>query len=325
MFTRPQVSPATYAAPDGPPVSPQVAGPAERACPNCGTPAPLAYCPACGQEQHDLHRSVRGIAEELLDTFAGWDAKVVATLRLLLLRPGALTAEFLAGRRVRYLRPLRLYLSAVAVFFVALELPAPGARAAAARRAAAADQRLADSLHLRGGLHLEINHVRLDTLAAPGKDASLGHRLGYAVGRRLRALDTDANREVRVSAVDQAFTRRMGNTVLLFVPVSAGLLALLWRRRRLYYPEHLVFALHAHTQGLVAVGVAHFLPGDWKFVPTAWSAVYFWLALRRVYGAGRESRRRTTVKYVAFGGAYFVVFLAGLLGTFVVAIFEAAG
>src|SRR4029453_9696672 len=42
------------------------------------------------------------------------------TLRLLFTRPGQLTAEMLAGRRARYIPPVRLYLVASVVFFLAL-------------------------------------------------------------------------------------------------------------------------------------------------------------------------------------------------------------
>lgn len=71
---------AARPAPYTPDVAVPAAEPGPRACPNCGTPAPLAYCPACGQAQHSLHRSLRAWIGELLDTFAGWDGKIPVTL-----------------------------------------------------------------------------------------------------------------------------------------------------------------------------------------------------------------------------------------------------
>jgi hypothetical protein len=52
-----------------------------------------------------------GVADDLLSL----DARIVRTLRGLLFRPGFLTSEYLAGRRVGYVPPFRLYLLVSAV------------------------------------------------------------------------------------------------------------------------------------------------------------------------------------------------------------------
>ena len=59
--------------------------------------------------------------------FSGWDGRLATSLRDLVLRPGMLTREFLEGRRVRYISPLRLYLIASLVYFLlAAGAPDPG-------------------------------------------------------------------------------------------------------------------------------------------------------------------------------------------------------
>ena len=55
--------------------------------------------------------------KETTEELTHWDGKVWATLRTLLLHPGVLTIDFLAGRRARWLSPLRVYLiCSVALF-----------------------------------------------------------------------------------------------------------------------------------------------------------------------------------------------------------------
>jgi hypothetical protein len=49
-----------------------------------------------------------------------FDSKIFTTLKDLIWRPGFLTREYVAGRRVRYLNPIRMYVFISAVFFVAL-------------------------------------------------------------------------------------------------------------------------------------------------------------------------------------------------------------
>jgi uncharacterized protein DUF3667 len=86
-------------------------------CENCGAKLQGHWCAQCGQPAIDYRRSFRQVIADLLDEFLNWDSKVFATISLLLCRPWKLTNEFLAGHRVRYVHPLRLYLLASILFF----------------------------------------------------------------------------------------------------------------------------------------------------------------------------------------------------------------
>jgi hypothetical protein len=89
-------------------------------CENCGTQLTGRYCAQCGQPAIDYRRSFRHVLVDILDSFLNWDSKFFATIGLCIARPWYLTNEFLAGRRVRYLNPLRLYLLASIIFFFAV-------------------------------------------------------------------------------------------------------------------------------------------------------------------------------------------------------------
>ena len=86
---------------------------ASNPCLNCGTNVQLTYCPECGQREIDSDPTLREFLHELAEEFLHWDGKLLTTFRLLVARPGALTCEYLAGRRVRYISPLRVYLAFV--------------------------------------------------------------------------------------------------------------------------------------------------------------------------------------------------------------------
>ncbi len=87
-------------------------------CRNCGVPLQGRYCHACGQKAAHSEISLRELVHEAIHEFAHLDdSKIVRTLKLLLFKPGELTAEFLRGRRVRYIPPLRLYLVCSLIFF----------------------------------------------------------------------------------------------------------------------------------------------------------------------------------------------------------------
>lgn len=95
--TRP-VESAPHAAPQA-----QAAG-----CENCGTALQGHYCHACGQSAHSPIRNFAHAVEEVFESFWHLDGRIFRTLRDLFV-PGRVARGYLAGHRVRYIAPLRLF------------------------------------------------------------------------------------------------------------------------------------------------------------------------------------------------------------------------
>ncbi|HEY6362457.1 MAG TPA: 2-amino-4-hydroxy-6-hydroxymethyldihydropteridine diphosphokinase [Vicinamibacterales bacterium] len=97
-------------------------------CPNCGAVLTTTYCPDCGQKQGPVNPSLHDLLHDTVHELLHVDGRIFRSVRLLLLRPGWLTREAFAGRRARYLTPMRLYLIfSVAYFAIAAVAPdAPG-------------------------------------------------------------------------------------------------------------------------------------------------------------------------------------------------------
>src|SRR3954468_10876952 len=87
-------------------------------CENCGTPLTGEFCSHCGQHAIDYRRSILRVLWDAADSFLNWDTKFLHSLNQLLIWPWHLTNDFNAGRRARYVHPLRLYLIASIVFFL---------------------------------------------------------------------------------------------------------------------------------------------------------------------------------------------------------------
>ncbi len=97
-------------------------------CENCGAQLQGHWCGKCGQAAVDYRRSFRHVVADVLESFLNWDSKFFTTIALLVLKPWRLTNEFLAGKRVRYVNPLRLYLLASILFFFAVNYGAKDLR-----------------------------------------------------------------------------------------------------------------------------------------------------------------------------------------------------
>jgi hypothetical protein len=86
-------------------------------CGNCNAPLTGPYCAQCGQHAHGSARSLAALSHEAWHLLTHVDARLWATIKILLLQPGRLTAEYFAQRRARYVPPFQLYLVISVLFF----------------------------------------------------------------------------------------------------------------------------------------------------------------------------------------------------------------
>lgn len=90
-------------------------------CANCEAPLGGHYCSNCGQEAVLHHASTREFLHEFVGHYVALEGKLWGSLARLVFRPGLLTNEYMRGRRVRFVQPLRLYLSFSLLFFALLK------------------------------------------------------------------------------------------------------------------------------------------------------------------------------------------------------------
>jgi hypothetical protein len=243
------------------------------ACANCGASLAGAFCAGCGQKRlSERERTLSHLLGEAFRQVTEIDGKLLRSLRLLLFRPGVLSREYVDGRRVRYAAPLSLFLLANVLYFFApaisdFNLPfvdqVPGAIAAASLDPAAPDyaQQRARYGHFGGQVH--------SRWTAPLVARKLAARAAVEPGYDLRALARDYDAESGV----------VGKTlIIVHVPIIAFALALAYARRRRYFVDHFVVALHLFTFLL--------LFGQLVVASLNWLAGHVELALPRYVGGG---------------------------------------
>ena len=88
------------------------------ACENCASVLQGHYCHVCGQRAHNPLYDFGHAVEEVFESFWHLDGRIFRTLRDLFV-PGRVAAGYLAGHRVRYVAPLRMFIIlSVLTFFV---------------------------------------------------------------------------------------------------------------------------------------------------------------------------------------------------------------
>ncbi len=303
-------------------------------CLNCAAPTPGDFCGACGQRNDDLRAPFWAVVSDLLEEAFEADSRLGRSVAPFLLRPGFLTREHKAGRRVRYSSPLRLYLFCSFAFFLALsfEKLEPDLRvdldgeAVRIRVVSGGDGR---SRPRDGGLApaTSSRYAAAVEAAARGGGPSVGDDLGELVDRKLRA---------RVEALSrlegerkEEFNRRFAaeflaavpKLIFALLPLYALLLQLLFWRRRRFYVEHLTFAFHVHAFTFLVLLLPLLVGGLWVSLATVLAIqAYVLVALHGVY---EQSWPRTFLKYCVLGVAYAALMTGGLAVALMVGLLSA--
>jgi len=92
----------------------------DKTCLNCGFVVEERYCSRCGQQNIEPKESFLHLVGHFFADITHFDSQIFTTLKDLVLRPGFLTREYIAGKRVRYLNPIRMYVFISAVFFLVM-------------------------------------------------------------------------------------------------------------------------------------------------------------------------------------------------------------
>ena len=252
-------------------------------CANCGQPLPQPpqhYCGHCGQETRLRAPTLMEFAQHFGGAYLSTEGALWRSLRLLLLRPGALTVEYLRGRRRHYVLPLRLYLTISVVVLLAMRM-ATNVNLVVEQGTATADAapRQAEFTLLGGRAGL-----RDGEFYCSGLPAWLCARLSAV----LKVSPEMQARQARL--MGERFIGNLGAAMFVLLPSFALWLKLAYWNRRLRYTEHLITALHLHAFWFLMLGLM--LTGQaWLAVPAMLAIpIYGWLALGRVYGDRRRSR-----------------------------------
>jgi uncharacterized membrane protein len=285
----------------------EAAAPAPARCKNCDAVLLGRFCANCSQAA-DVHvPTTLELAHDLLEGLTHSDSRLWRTLKTLWFKPGRLTEEFVAGRRVAYLPPFRLYLVLSIIFFLMLSF-----------------------------VHLSSAVIQFDEATKPAKPPSAS--VSKPAAKTITSCD-DANFMTlsnhptwnpRIKHVCEALVRdngeswlhvavgTMSKAMFIFLPLVAFLNMLLYWWPRYRYAEHLLFFVHLHAFyfSVAIVMVSLINAGDaWPKIDgvtgiletvLGWTLpVYTLMAMRRVFRRGWPG---TVFKAVLLFFIYMIVF-----------------
>lgn len=243
-------------------------------CPSCEADADTRFCGSCGERLTSPARPLTELLTDAVEVVTDVDGRIWRSLRALVGRPGALSAEYARGVRVPYMRPLQLFVVANVIYFLFTLF-------------STFNTPLQVHIWSENFPHQVVASELVKQRVAPELgDAEFRHVRLAAVGRYSEPLANDeADALERLREFSRTFNARTDlqsrTLVFVMVPIFALGVALLTVARRRYFADHIVFSTHFFAFMLLAmVALQWGVVGLHSLVAatTGWLGVRSWLA-----------------------------------------------
>ncbi|HEX4487460.1 MAG TPA: DUF3667 domain-containing protein [Terriglobales bacterium] len=181
------------------------------------------FCCACGEKEiSERDYSLRYYLQEITAVVTLLESKLLRSLWLVVTKPGFLSSEYFNGRRVRYVKPLQLFVFLNVVYYFSITL----------FFATTFTTPLATQLHMNN------------------------YYPGYANARVERKLQKE---KITYEALEKKYNQRTNvfskTLIFLLIPIFAVLFYGLFFRKRKYLVQHVVIATHFWSFSLLLLGV----------------------------------------------------------------------
>jgi len=309
-------------------------------CKNCEHEFQGRFCPNCGQEVAEFNRPFGFLLYDIFGNFFAFDTRLIKTGRDLLLKPGFITAEFFAGRRMRYAPPVRILVFLSFVLFLLLQTLSNRSLQQSLDSTANPSIKQSDTVSLDVN-NLTISAINTNDEALDSnrikKNIPFTFNAEESMRENIQELANDFDDEILQAETPE--DRRQMETysnllkmpeVLIskvldllswmffaLVPIFALILELFFWPPKNRYIKHLIFSTHFHSfQFFIFIVVAALV----LIFPTTplWLMgiiilsipVYLFVAIRKFYqqGIGKSLR-----KFVAISLLYHMVLISALI------------
>ncbi|MDR6760112.1 hypothetical protein J2Y38_000291 [Flavobacterium sp. 2755] len=301
----------------------------DKTCLNCRHVVEQKFCPNCGQENSDSRKTFHHLFIHFFEDLTHYENAFWKTIRNLLFKPATLTKEYLSGKRLSYLAPVRLYIfiSFITFLLIAIFPSKVGDQISKGEKEISTKliNQDKDGVKSKYKTHFELKTMKeIDSIQKYGKeDEKLSELEYWLYEKSVHVTENNTKREI-VTKFIESFFHNIPKILFIIMPFFAFFLWIFHNKKKWYYFDHGIFTLHYFSFLLLIflimfivermVGLfgedspISFIASIVNVVGTIWMCYYFYPAHHRFYG---ESRIVSFVKSVIlfFINFFFILFL----------------
>jgi hypothetical protein len=326
----------------------------ETNCLNCDATVDGPFCKNCGQENIEPKQTLWHLVMHFLEDITHFDSKFLTTLKLLLLKPGFLSSEYIKGRRKKYLDPIRMYLFISAAFFILFFSFSSHKKYITAKSDPLTVHRIdsmrsgKDTSHFRGLTTTTIRDKQYTILL-------LGEKYKYGIDHYDSVTAYEKNKPSMIERyfdhrlvdvwqvydsdpynffdkVIERFKHSLSKIFFISLPIFAFFLYILYIRRRTEYNyvSHAIFSLHYYSVAFFFLVFFVLLGEDWvnetfsdvgEAIIVVGMLTYLYIAMKRFY---KQGWFKTLVKFLLLSVSMVLVVSMITAGLFINSFFSMA-
>lgn len=296
----------------------------DKTCLNCRYVVENRFCPNCGQENTDTRKTFHHLFIHFFEDLTHYENAFWRTIKNLLFKPSALTKEYLSGKRLSYLAPVRLYIfiSFITFLLIAIFPNTINSNENALKKEPKVttknkflqktiitknDSVIKNQTNSKDDINiLSFGYESVEQLDSIQKHAPESEKLSdfnYWMNRKIQIVKKNNTQSEIIEKFISSFTHNLPKVLFVFMPIFAFFLWLFHSKKRWYYFDHGIFTLHYFSfllllflllflinKGLspfAALGIVSFIQIVINVIGTGWMIYYFFPAHHRFYGETR--------------------------------------
>ena len=275
----------------------------DKTCLNCRHVVENRFCPNCGQENIDTRKTFYHLFVHFFEDLTHYENAFWKTIKNLLFKPATLTKEYLSGKRLSYLAPVRLYIfiSLVAFFIISISI----SRDPFGLKVEQTEPKVVlQELQERGSNFFGYHSTKeLDSIQnSESKAKRLSPFQYWILHKGLYIIERNSDKEI-IEKFKESFIHNLPKLLFVYMPIFTFLLWILHNKKKWYYFDHGIFTLHYFSFLLLIIlilflfdkvfswfgnsGFANFASGLIHLTGYGWMVYYFSPAHHRFYGETR--------------------------------------
>ena len=294
-------------------------------------------CRHCGQENDTRRLTFGHFITESLNNFLSFDGRFFHTLKDLITTPGKVPQAYTEGKRMRYMDPTKIYFLVSIILLTFVEFKKTDSQSILQKPLITTGTNSSESTtspnapvfsDYVGLLEDTANYaVRFSAFTTfyqtypQAPELAALDSLHFEANFQNRFIDHQASKMAHFNGKDfrNYFFSKLFWVLFLFLPITALFLKILYIRRPLYYPEHLIFTFYNQSVFFILWGIT--LPFYDTLIPaglvSAAYAVYLLFAMKRFYkqGFGKTLLKFTLLNLVSIP-AFMIFFFLSLFVVF---------